>query len=87
MNEEQIKTVSIDGQSVQVFANLMLASQAATKLCQALEQFASSVPLGAGAALFVHIQEGAKLVNNTLALELQERSNKQSSDDLFEGGE
>ncbi len=66
-----IKVVDYGGQKVQAFEKLAYASQAATKLVQMLQTFAKTVPLGDGVGLFADIQDGARLINNTLALEAE----------------
>lgn len=71
MTADGFRVVEIQGQKVQTFQNLNQTSQAATRLCQFIQQFAKIVPLGDAAQLFVDIQQGATLINNTLVIEAE----------------
>lgn len=68
---QQVKTVEVDGQNIQAFTDLNVASQATSHVVGLLSLFAKVTPLGEGAASFVEAQQLVVLINNTLALELK----------------
>jgi hypothetical protein len=71
-----MKTVEIQGQKVSVFENLGQASQCTNRLLELAKQLGRTVPMGDGMEIFLEINQGLVLVNNTLVIESQAAQDK-----------